>query len=455
MTQETTQTTLQDQGRFEVSVEGFESAIKGISANSILDFDLKEFFPQAFVQNTNVPRSLARLLRKNCDEILDQYRGVYTNTQGGAFRLYFYDIPAAMGKIKLEMIIDRMKESVEIAEGNATGPAEIIKVDESADVAKNAPKKVGQSNADVSRILKEGLGSNPNLETFHFWLNRVMQDMLHSGQKLPLTRDMADLASKSDIHFLPFWNYDSQIMSGSMVVVRGSIPASQYNDGEIPRQDLAGLFAACLQIRGLQLKGSNALAVVDFRVQTLQDKDCSEFLLVFFKMLPPEIKRSLIIEIKGMPSSAVPTSLITTIERMSSFVRAYSFDTGILANISYQRSFPKLHACGFDVSEVPMPTEELVRLINKYAENQKKHGVKYYIKGVSSAEVFDAAVKAGFNYVSGNYIRPAQKICWPAQQMTIAMIKNPGPLARSSSNVSAAASEKTSRSGEGQQLSKN
>lgn len=429
MTQETTlQTASNEQGRFEVTEDQFNSNVKGIAESGILTFDLKEALPQVFVQTDNVPRSLARLWRKHCDDILEQYRGVYTNPRGGYVRLYFYDIPAAMGKIKLETILDRLRESVQVQDSLFVGPAEIIRVDDVADAGKTVTKKVGQSNADVSKILKEGLGSNPNLESLHFWVGRVMQNMLHGGQKFPITREMADLATQTDIQYLPFWNHDSQIMSGSMVVVKGAVPVQQYNTGEIMRQDLAGLFSACLQVRGLQLKGSNALAVVALRVQTLQDKQCGEFLLAYLRALPAEIKRSLIIEIKGMPASAVSTTLISMIERISHFVRAYSFDTGILSNVSYLRSFAKLHACGFDVSEVPMPPEEQIRLIQKYADNQKKNGVKYYIKGVSSPEVFEAAVKAGYNYVSGNFIRPSQKICWPAQQMTVAMIKNPSPL---------------------------
>lgn len=420
-----------EQGRFEVSEENFNNTVKGISEQSILSFDLKTVTPELFVKTEVVPRTLGRLCRKACDEILEQYRGAYTCQRGTVVRLYFFDIPAAMGKSKVEAITGRLRESLKLAQEH-TGAAEIIRVDAN-DAAKEGPKKVGQSNPEISKILKEGLGVNPKIEAVHFWTSRVMQNMLMGQQKFPITREMAEIAAQAEIQYLPFWNHDSQVMSGSLVVVRSPVPVQQYNTGEVMRQDLAGLFAACLQVRSLQIKNANALAVVPFRLQTVMDKNVSEFILAFLRALPPEIKRSLIVEIRGIPASAVSTSLIATIERISHFVRAYSFDTGILSNVSYARSFPKLYGCGFDVSDVPMPEDELIRLIQKYAENQKKNNMKYYIKGVTTQALFDAAIKAGYSFVSGSYIRPMQKICWPAQQMTVAMIKNPSPLTSSGS----------------------
>lgn len=416
-----------EQGRFEVTEDDFNKTVKGISELGILSFDLKSIVPELFVRTDAVPRTLARLCRKACDEVLEQYRGCYTSPRGSVVRVYFYDIPTAMGKSKLEAIIDRLRESLQLAQQDTIGPAEIIRVD-GLGAEKEGVKKVGHSNPEITKILKEGLGTNPKIESIHFWVSRAMQNMLMGQQKFPITREMAEVAAHSEVQYLPFWNHDSQIMSGSLVVVRSQVPAQQFNTGEIARQDLAGLFAACLQIRSLQLKNSNALAVVPLRLQTAMDKNVSEFVLAFLRALPPEIKRSLIVELRGVPASAVSTNLIAMVERLSHFVRAYSFDTGILSNVSYTRSFPKLYACGFDVSEVPMDEDEHIRLIQKYAENQKKHGMKYYIKGVTSPAVFDAAIKAEYSFVSGGYIRPMQKICWPAQQMTVAMIKNPSPL---------------------------
>lgn len=428
-----------DQGRFETSEENFNSTVKGISEQSILSFDLKVVAPELFVKSETVPRTLARLCRKACDETLEQYRGTYTCPRGTVVRLYFFDIPAAMGKSKVEAITERLRESLQLAKDH-TGAAEIIRVD-AADSGKEGPKKVGQSNPEISKILKEGLGVNPKIESVHFWVSRVMQNMLMGQQKFPITREMAEIAAQSEVQYLPFWNHDSQVMSGSLVVVRSTVPTQQYHTGEVMRQDLAGLFAACLQIRSLQIKNANALAVVPFRLQTVMDKNVSEFILAFLRALPAEIKRSLIIEVRGIPASAVSTNLIATIERISHFVRAYSFDTGILSNVSYARSFPKLYGCGFDVSEVPMPEDELIRLIQKYAENQKKNNMKYYIKGVTSQTLFDTATKAGYSFVSGSYIRPMQKICWPAQQMTVSMIKNPSPLAETTEQQASLAGE--------------
>jgi hypothetical protein len=279
--------------------------------------------------------------------------------------------------------------------------------------------KQGSDNHELIKLMKDGLGQNPTIESVHAWVSHARQNMIHGQKKIPITREMVELVAKSEILYTPLWNTVAQIVMGSFARVKSPIPTKQYSTGETLRQDVAALLSACIQLYTLSAVRKNALIALPVRASTLNDTDVSEFYLSVIQCISPDIRKSLILEVKNVPKSQAATKLSARLEEMAEFIRGYMFDTSMFTYFDYTKAFPKLHACGFDLAEGDMTPEEKIKIIKKYSEAYKKMNIKYYVKGVSSRDILESCIQEGFTYVSGTIIEPFGKVCWPVMKLTL------------------------------------
>lgn len=363
---------------------------------------------------TLIPKLVERVWRKACDDVIAEHKGLYSYKGGMIVQVYFHDLPSSGGKSKVSLIASRIPPLL------AKAKEDISVLDKQDDAGAGFVATQKKETApDMAKLLKEGLGNNPTLEVFRLWASRTLQDLTLGQQKTPLTRDMMDVAIKADVHYAPWWTPASGTLLGSIACVQGSVPVQQYNTGEALRQDVAALFSACFQIYAMQSKGQNGLMIVPVRATTLADKDVLEIYTGLLRRLSPEVKKNLMIEMKGMSKDSVPSHIVAAITGLALQLRGFVFETGILTYADYSRNFPKLHACGFDVSEGRLSEEEQIRLIKKYADHYNKLGIKTYIKGVAQPPVLAAAVASGFFYISGTHIKPLQKSCFTLQKLLV------------------------------------
>jgi hypothetical protein len=282
-----------------------------------------------------------------------------------------------------------------------------------------------QTESEMSKLAKQGLPDNPKLEIIQMWAGRVKQDLAASTSKLPLTRDMMDLVSKSDISYSPLWNVPGGAILGSLAWLRAGLPAAQYNTGEFMRQDLSLLFAGVFQIYAMQNKGINAMVSVPVRAATLLDKEGGELYLSLIRHMSDEARKYLFIIVRDAPKAAPSANLVTAIDMLARLARAVIFETGILTYAEYGKHFPKLHAIGFDSAEARIDEQEQVRLLKKFVDHYKAQGHKTYVKSVSSKRVLDAAIAGDYAYVSGDIVRPAQKTAFLMQKLPVETFKTP------------------------------
>lgn len=398
-------------GRFEVLPEKFKEMSKGKSGD-VQVLDLKEALPDLFVGTERVPRLVDRVWRRACDEVMAEDRGLYCYIGGTIVHTFFFDMTGAIAKVKTSLIRGKIPLILKAAQGN-----EAVLDAPLPQSTKPQQAAVAQGSQDLARLMKEGLPENPTPEVFRIWAQRTLQNLQAMSQKLPLTRDMIDVATRADISYLPLWSPAAQAIVGSVVTARSGVPPAQQHSGEPMRLDMASFFAAAFHLYSMQAKGQNALAVVTVRMATLVDKDAADLYIALLRRLSPEVRKNLIVEVRNLPKDSAPTSLVNAVEALSQFVRAFVFETGILSYPDFSRQFPKLHAAGFDSADVLVGDHEQVRHMVKYAETYKAGGVKAYVKNVSSIFVLNAAVKDGFAYISGPLIRPSQKTPFPAQKL--------------------------------------
>lgn len=263
------------------------------------------------------------------------------------------------------------------------------------------------------------LNHNPNIETVHAWSAHVMQDMLYSKKKVPITHDMVDLVAQSEILYSPLWNLAAEINMGSFIRVKSSIPVNQHGTGELLKQDMTGLLSACIQMYALQDARKNALVVIPVRASTLNDPCIADFYLSVIQCIHADIRKNFVFEVKSIPKNQDITKLQKRLADMTPLIRGVMFDTGMLNYFDYTKSFPKLHACGFDISEGNLTEDEALKKIAKYVAAYKKFNTKIYIKGVSSQKILGVCMKEKFIYASGTFIAAPEKICWPVQKILI------------------------------------
>jgi hypothetical protein len=340
---------------------------------------------------------------------MTENKGMYCHKAGSVVQMYFFEMTAAVGKAKSDIVRSKIPGILEAAQ----------KDDRFLDVPVPQVKQQQQEKppSDVARMTKEGLPENPTLELVQFWAKRAIHEISATNQKIPLTREMVDLASKSNTFFLPLWSPAGQAIVGAVAHARSTLPPAQWNSGETARLDIAAFIACVFQACGMQTKGQNGIVVMPVRLTSLGDKDISELYAAVLRRLAPEVQRNIILCVKGMPKDSVPGRIVDVIEQMGKFTRACTFETGLLSYPDFSKQFPKLFAAGFDSVDVALGDQEQVFHMPKYAAYYKKAGVKTFVTEVSSKHVFASAIKEGFVYISGSFIRPAQKAAFAVQKL--------------------------------------
>ncbi len=404
-------------GRFEVVFEKF-GEIAG--SEEMLDFNLNEALPDFLGKSGHIPNSVERVWRRAVDNMLSENRGVYHHKGGGKILIYFHELTPALGKAKIDLLKNKMLAQLEDVQKGRSDPDQPLVAEKDSSPNKNEQKQPAETN--LSRLIKDGLGNNPNLEILTLWMSRVLQNLTMSTHKTPLLREMADLAIKSNISYLPLWSASAQAIIGSICTVRSPISVNKYDTGEFLRQDLASLFSSCFHLYSMQSKNVQSLIVIPIRITSLNDKNFVELYLTFLHRLDSKIKKNIIFEIKNIPKDNLPATLKETIKTLEISSRAYIFETGILTYFNHSKNFPKLHACGFNAAEGNLSENEKLRLTKKYAEQYAGFGVKTYIRFVDDKKTLATVVKAGFTYISGSIIGAATKTPYTTKKLPLSEI---------------------------------
>lgn len=404
-------------GRFEVAFKKFEE-ISG--SGEVLNFNLKKALPDFLGKSDHIPNSVEKVWRHIIDDMLSENRGVYHHKGGGEILIYFHELTPSLGKAKIDLLKNKMLTLLEDVQKKGTDIDQPLIDEKGSFTDKNEQKQPAETN--LSRLIKYGLGNNPNLEMLTLWMSRVLQNLTISTHKTPLLKEMADLAIKSNISYQPLWNASAQAVIGSICTVKSPVPIHQYGKGELLRQDLAALFGSCFHLYSMQSKNVQSLIVIPIRITSLNDKNFVELYLTFLRRLDSKIKKNIIFEIKNIPKNILSTTIKATIETLGLSSRACIFETGLLAYFDHRKNFQKLHACGFNAVEGNIPEKEKLRLMKKYAEYYASLGIKTYVRSIADKKTLETATKAGFAYISGSIIGAATKTPQPLKKLPLSEI---------------------------------
>jgi len=390
-------------GRYEVTPQQFNDALKDEPRESILLFDLKKAFPDFVSSSMRLPKVAEKIWRRVLDENIAEFGGAYCYDRVSTFvQLWLENLPSGAAKAKLDTIAARMADIKKRAA--ELGPEGEI---ESLFTVTVKDTRAPQLSANTVKLMQQGLPANPPADLFDLWAQRTTQALIHAGQKTPFIKDVMEVVSKAELGFMPVWTCANELLVGAFGFVRN--PAAAHSAAEPLRQDLLAMFAALMQLTLLASKKVQSVGFVSVRQSLLANKAAMDLLFAFLHVVSPDIKKTIIIELKGVPKGEASPSVKAMIETLGASCKAYMLDTGIFSKDEIFRDVPKLHAIGFDLQNLALPEVEISALIRKYAENHKGSAHKLYIKGISVPYHIKVAKECGYTYLSGSAVHPAEK----------------------------------------------
>lgn len=103
-------------GRYELTASEFRSSVLGISPSSILVLDLDVIIPEFRSDaGEDAKPSYKDIWRSACDHVLMMNRGIYALQDDGCVHIYFYELPSALGTVKLDQITDMIRDGLKAA----------------------------------------------------------------------------------------------------------------------------------------------------------------------------------------------------------------------------------------------------------------------------------------------------------------------------------------------------
>lgn len=103
-------------GRYELTAFEFRNSVLGISPSSILVLDLDAIMPELRSDATeDAKQAYKAIWRSACDHVLMMNRGIYAAQDEGHVHIYFYELPSALGTVKIDQITDMIRDGLKAA----------------------------------------------------------------------------------------------------------------------------------------------------------------------------------------------------------------------------------------------------------------------------------------------------------------------------------------------------
>jgi len=396
-------------GRYEVTEHQFNESLKDEPRENILPFDLKLAFPDVLARSGKPPKIVDKIWRKTLDEFMSDYGGAYYPANNSTFvQIWVDNLPGPAAKAKLVGVAQTMGVVYKSIQGKEN-PEDAVNAWFEKPKDKSEAKSAPQLSPEMARLLQDGLGENPTMNMLEIWMNRVGSAMMHGGPKAPFVTEVFDVMAKSALVYQPMWNAQAELLVGSTPIYKGTVLPAKYTAAEPFRQDLVLMFAGSFQLHALATKNIQSLIFLPMRYATLLNKGVHEFVMTFFRLLNPALRKSLIIEIRSIPKDGMSPGARTALQDMAPFCKAYTLETNVFSKDDYTRDIPNVHACGVDMSGIS--DVDVVMGLRRFADNNKGRPQKNFVRGLISRQSIKVAKDMGFAYMSGPAVHPIEKFC--------------------------------------------
>ncbi len=266
----------------------------------------------------------------------------------------------------------------------------------------------------ISRL--EGVGSTTSAGTFELSTTTQTQSSPPTPQApvpdFSIARiDKAKALSLIRIDYRPMWSLKQKAIttyfaSTTAVSVFGrslrddevrqefsSVVSTIEFDSFVTRSALSGLTEALSQ-------GSRMMLCWSIDFETIATRQTRHDYLAICQEIPDPIRKLLVLEINHLPTGVPQSRLIEVIINLRTYCRAIFIRVPAEFRRCAALASSGAYAAGFSLNHGGTD-EEKIRLINEFAEQCAKFGLRSYIRGVPSRAQVLAALAAGIDYVDG------------------------------------------------------
>jgi hypothetical protein len=355
---------------------------------------------------------LSRRIWREVDAILEENlaKGGYsTRYSKNRVLLYFPGYSKSMGDMKRKSIADEiarvgysLKDKVGTDEDGAAPPA--------------------KGPAQVHKISRD-LVDDDNPERIHATLAYAALLASRSAD-LPDPAEI-ELPAAHDIRPRPMWSAKKRAVVGSVLEAAHKtgnewdryFPATTSEPDAL---DLPVLARAMRQIEQLVLEGKSSLVVVPVYWPSLDRARFRDRYLAFCSRLPGGARRSLVLELAGIPEDMLTARAEERIVQLRPYCRA------VIARVRLGRrdftQFKKLplHAVGVDMGELPDYERGIIPGFDAFMDAVEPLKLHSYAHGLNTKSLLMAVQAAGVDYVSGSVIPESGEAPLGIRDFTIA-----------------------------------
>lgn len=383
-------------GRLETTLDKLKANFGQQLSGHIYDVDITAFTGE-FSGDLKIPTKIQETVRQVLDDYLKEDSEFYFQIDERVFGLFFKQASKTVAELKVQVIHNELCRAIqEIKRQKQVSNIREIPTNTAAAPASypcQATQKAGTLTSDLSE------------KEMRDWANRAIVNMTTNRGYADFQADIRKLSEIIKVRYKPLWYYPNSLVSAYMVETTASFSEAQYEDKQ-SQEDLALLSAATRHLCVMNKRCEYALMVVPVMLHTICSKNTKELFNIYCRSITPELKRFLVLRVKGMDPETMSVPDWEAIKALTYHCRS------IVLDVPQKRINPKhlphlgFHAFGFDMRPYRLPEERMLEVMEDFASYYRGFKKDTFLLGISNLNLLEAAIELGYKYMSGPIVMP-------------------------------------------------
>lgn len=217
---------------------------------------------------------------------------------------------------------------------------------------------------------------------------------------------LESLGKATQVVFRPIWNVEKNYLCG--YIIRPKFRPDCSDSQSLAVNDIGLLMRGAQALGELQAHGEKSVVVVPVSFETLNAYPWRGHYLSMLRRVPEHVRSFIVMQICNIPANAPKLRLQSIQGDIHGLCRAIAFTAelggGFLDCVARQN----VHACAVALGDRQLESEDLVGVMNRFADKAGGINCAAMADGVSTPAALCAAVSAGFRYLAGEAVLPDQ-----------------------------------------------
>ncbi len=390
-------------GKLETNFDTLKSLHGEKLHGRIYDIDISDYTPE-YVGILRVPKKIQQGIRDVLDDYLKENDDFYFQVDEKVFGLYFSKANKAVAELKVQVIRNELARVIETLKDKKTQEEPEVSMRSSSSPS---PAKESQLPQRAELVNKGTLSAAPDEKEMRDWASRALANMSTQTGYLDFYADLERMAALVQVRYHPLWHTENKIISGYALETSATLTRKSY-DEQRGHEDLALLGAAARQLSEMRERNEYALLIVPVHIHTICDQRTRNLYNIYCRTIGQDLQRFIVLQILGIGERSLTLSDWGALKDLRHHCRSMIIDTGASIITPENLTGFKFSTFGFNLRMLARPEDQLFIHLEKFASwylDRKKH---VFIMGVDSHSLLAASLGAGYSYVSGDAIAPAE-----------------------------------------------